>query len=324
VAHPHLAVTFVRREIVSLTRNRRGWRVAHDGGQINADFVVLATGNDMPSPMAPGLDPALRHLVADNPWKLPPITPQERVLILGTGLTAVDTVLALYDNGHEGQISLLSRHGMLPKGHVPQNPQAALAGPFANTARALLRGLRQAADCDGRRSWQELMDAMRPHWPTIWRQMPPLEQRRFLRHGATIWNLQGRLAGARLLNEAAAITIRSAAKETILAADRIINCMGPNMDPGKTYNPLIENIVASLQARPCASGIGLDVTSDNRVIGHDGMAHASMFAMGSLTRGQWWEITTMPEIVCQAQQIAESLSNAHHREVVQLASESAE
>ncbi|MDB5740489.1 MAG: Hydroxyacylglutathione hydrolase [Alphaproteobacteria bacterium] len=348
-AHPHLAVTFLREDVISLTRNRGGWRVAHDKGQINADFVVLATGNDMPSPMAPRLDAALGPLIADNPWKLPSIAPHKRVLILGTGLTAVDTVLSLHDGGHTGEIRLVSRHGMLPKGHVPQKTHAGLAVPFANTARALLCALREAAGSANGQNWQDLMDAMRPHWPTLWHQMPLREKRRFLRHGATIWNLhrhrlppqatlrlqrrlddgavrmlKGRLVSAQPADSGAVVTIRSAARETTLAVDRIINCMGPNMDPAKTYNPLIENIVASLQARTCASGIGLDVTDDNRVIGHDGMAHASMFAMGSLTRGLWWEITAMPEIVRQASQIAESLSGVRYREVAQAVRESAE
>ena len=344
---PHLAVTFILGEVISLTRNRACWRVAHDGGQIDADLVVLATGNDMPSPLAPRLGAPLRPLIVDNPWKLPNIAHQERVLILGTGLTAVDTVLSLYDGGHRGEVFLASRHGMLPKGHVPPRARAELAPPFRASVRGLLRALREAADSVASQNWQDLMDAMRPHWPEIWRRLPLREKQRFLRHGATIWNLhrhrlppqvtlrlqrrldegavhilRGRLASSRLSQGRAEISIRNNTQVTTLEVDRIINCMGPNMDPAKTHNPLIENIVASLQARTSASGVGLDVTDDNRVIGHDGMAHASMFAMGSLTRGQLWEITAMPEIVSQAQRIAQSVAGARYHETGRPLSES--
>lgn len=41
------------------------------------------------------------------------------VLILGTGLTAIDSYIALRDKGHLGAISMVSRHGLLPKVRPP-------------------------------------------------------------------------------------------------------------------------------------------------------------------------------------------------------------
>jgi uncharacterized NAD(P)/FAD-binding protein YdhS len=173
---------------------------------------------------------------------------------------------------------------------------------------------------------------MRPHWHEVWQGLPPTEQRRFLRHGATIWNMHrhrlapqvaqrlhqildrnGRVLKGRITSMeagrdgAAVINIASRGAPATIIADRIINCIGPNSDPEKSHNPLIENIVASLQARTAPCGIGLDVTSDDRVIAYDGLAHASLFAIGSLTRGRWWEITALPEIVLQARDIARRL-----------------
>jgi uncharacterized NAD(P)/FAD-binding protein YdhS len=330
---PHLDTHFLREQVVSLTRKNAGWRVAHSFGQTDADFVVLATGNDMPSPLAARLDPAVKGLVVDNPWELPPINPEERVLILGTGLTAIDTVLSLSDKGHRGEISMLSRHGLLPQTHSQPQPQSALLEPFPKTALGILHALRLAVGPSPEAErWQGVMDAMRPHWPQLWQQMPLAEQRRFLRHGATIWNMHrhrvapqvarrlhavltsnGRILKGRLGTVMSAqdggllINICGGRSETRLTVDRIINCLGPNSDPEKTHNRLIENMVASLQVRTAPSGIGLDVTDDNRVLGHDGLAHASLFAMGALTRGHWWEITALPEIVRQAQGIARSL-----------------
>ncbi len=329
-ARPHLAVRFVRGEIVSLTRNRDGWRVAHRTGQIDADFVVLATGNDMPSPLAPRLDPAVRGLVVDNPWTLPPMRADERVLILGTGLTAIDTLLSLSGRDRRHDITLLSRHGLLPQPHVPPQPMPPLPGPFPRTALAMLLAFRDAVRASPG-NWQDLMDAMRPHWPKVWREMPLAEQRRFLRHAATMWNmhrhrlppqsaqrvryllaggariLTGRLTKVESAGPAAAVTIRGRAGEMRLQVDRIVNCMGPNTDPAKSHNRLIENIVASLQARTAPPGVGLDVTADSRVIAYDGAAHLGLFAMGALTRGTWWEITAVPEIARQAGRIAECL-----------------
>ena len=330
---PGLAIHFLQEDVISLTRfqarSQTNWRVAYAGGQIDADFVVLATGNDMPSPLAPRLAPALRASVVDNPWELPPIREDERVLVLGTGLTAVDTVLSLADRGHRGEIVLLSRHGLLPHTHVRLRPHAPLTEPYPKTALSVLQALRLAAGHRDTARWQGVMDAMRPHWHEVWQGLPLAEQRRFLRHGATIWNMhrhrvapqvarrlqqvlgrngrviKGRITSIEADGDSAALIAISGGRR--LTADRIVNCLGPNSDPEKSHNRLIENVVASLQARTAPSGIGLDVTHDDRVIGHDGQAHASLFAMGSLTRGRWWEITGLPEIVLQARDIARRL-----------------
>ncbi|GAB3951192.1 FAD/NAD(P)-binding protein [Kribbella albertanoniae] len=50
---------------------------------------------------------------------LPGIAPRSHVLVIGTGLTAIDVVLGLLHLGHDGRITLASRTGILP-GPRPQ------------------------------------------------------------------------------------------------------------------------------------------------------------------------------------------------------------
>ncbi len=88
-----------------------------DGRSLAADLVVLATGNPAPSPpwRASGLD----GLVAD-PWApgaLQGIGADAPVLLIGSGLTAVDVLLSLRAQGHRGAIHMLSRHGLFPRAH---------------------------------------------------------------------------------------------------------------------------------------------------------------------------------------------------------------
>lgn len=79
------------------------------------DYVVLAVGGGQPEDTF-GL--AGRPGFIGDPYPvtstLAAVGPAERVVVVGTGLTAVDVVIALAAGGHTGPISLVSRMGVLP------------------------------------------------------------------------------------------------------------------------------------------------------------------------------------------------------------------
>src|SRR4029077_9362641 len=92
-----------------------------DGGHVEADRVVLALGNLTPrAPHAALKTAGPRYVRA--PWAhraLAAIEHDEPVLLVGSGLTAVDVALTLAGRGHRGPIDALSRHGLLPRRHGP-------------------------------------------------------------------------------------------------------------------------------------------------------------------------------------------------------------
>lgn len=93
---------------------------------------------------------------------LPGIPPRAHVATLGSGLTAVDTVLALSERGHQGPISMVSRTGILPgvrqyplpdphetaPAHWSDLPPCGAAGLPWTAAMPWLRGLLTDAGCD--------------------------------------------------------------------------------------------------------------------------------------------------------------------------------
>ncbi len=86
-----------------------------------ADATVLAIGNFPPEP-PPVADPGFYDsaLYRADPWApdaLTDLDPAAPVLLIGTGLTMVDTVVSLLDQGHTGPIHALSRRGLLPHRH---------------------------------------------------------------------------------------------------------------------------------------------------------------------------------------------------------------
>ncbi|MEV4412083.1 FAD/NAD(P)-binding protein [Catellatospora sp. NPDC049609] len=116
---------------------------------IPADQVVLALGH--PAPSAPArLDAALARsgaYVAD-PWRPGVLDslPDGPILLIGTGLTAVDVALSLSHAGRH-DLTAISRHGLLPQPHLRPAP-AVPSGSAPARAAAEPAGSAQARAAD--------------------------------------------------------------------------------------------------------------------------------------------------------------------------------
>ena len=74
------------------------------------------------------------------------------VLLLGTGLTAVDVALTLDATGFRGRIVALSRRGLAPRAHGPREPMVAPREDLPPACAAMLRRVRARTDEIG---WRE-------------------------------------------------------------------------------------------------------------------------------------------------------------------------
>ncbi|MCT2589928.1 FAD/NAD(P)-binding protein [Streptomyces sp. N2-109] len=92
-----------------------------DGRAHDADHVALCVGGGTPQDPY-GLDGTPGFVGDPYPLArtLGQVPPGSDVAVIGSGLTAVDVVVSLAARGHTGQITLLSRSGVLP--HVWQRP----------------------------------------------------------------------------------------------------------------------------------------------------------------------------------------------------------
>ena len=123
------------------------------GSRVVVDAVVLATGNLPPgAPRFGGPDLQRSDRYVGDPWSTGGLEAVDgSVLLLGTGLTAVDVALRLDDLGFEGTIHAVSRHGLLPRRHLANPPLPSTApSPAASetTVRGILAKLR-GADREG-------------------------------------------------------------------------------------------------------------------------------------------------------------------------------
>ena len=88
---------------------------------VGADAVVLAMGIVPPRFPHGLIGPGAEDRCLANPWNaagLARIEPSATVTLVGTGLSAVDVLLALQENGHRGPVHAVSRRGLLPHVHV--------------------------------------------------------------------------------------------------------------------------------------------------------------------------------------------------------------
>jgi uncharacterized NAD(P)/FAD-binding protein YdhS len=201
-------VEVVHDDVVDIVPEAGGAHVVTAGGRpaVRASAVVLASGLVEPS-FPDGLvrSDASHRCVAD-PWRpgaLGPIEHSATVTLLGTGLTAVDVLLALRESGHRGPLRAISRHGLLPCAHTapprraPPRPRPGVAlvelcqGRREVRARALFHAVRQAsraaAELGG--DWRDVIDLLRPRAQALWQRMSPAEQARFRRHVERYWSV---------------------------------------------------------------------------------------------------------------------------------------
>lgn len=322
---------------LAISRADGGYHIAlASGDAIDADLVLLCIGNQPPSPF-PGVQPSPRSI--DNVWAngaLDAIAPADRVLVIGTGATAVDVVIDLVHRGITEQITMVSRRGLLPRVDVvtPADPDPVQHWPV-HTVRGLLHSLRedihrkQAAGLP----WQTSIDTFRLQTAAFWKEFSPAERARFARHLRAYWlshrhrlapdvaasldqwqregRLQviaGNLVAASTTPAGHDVTLRRrGGREEHLATNWILNCSGPEERYDRIHDPLVRALLASGQTRRGALGLGLDVDLHCRLRDAAGAVQTGLYAVGPATRGAFWEVTAASSIRQQLLGIADHL-----------------
>jgi len=310
--------------------------VLDDGRRIDVDQVVLALGPPATTRL-PALqldDPAVHH----SPWEpgaLDPLpNPSAHVVLIGSGLTAVDAAMSLCALDDTVHVTMVSRSAVLPSAHDPSQVAAGPAdspawpdGPL--TVDALVAGVHEhvrATEASGL-DWRAAIDSIRPQVPELWQRLGEDGQRAFLRHHAREWevrrhrmapNVAARidelLASGRLRIAVGSPTsvhrqgddllVSLGADATSLRAARVIACTGPSSDVATDGPPLARHLLATGRLAPDALGLGVRADHDGRVIDLQGATSTTTWLLGALRRGELYETTAVAEIRAQAVRIA--------------------
>jgi uncharacterized NAD(P)/FAD-binding protein YdhS len=319
----------------------RGGSVKLESGEaIEAESILLATGNQPPAGL-PGADRlANDRRYCGNPWQdwhehLP--GDQGHIVLLGTGLTAVDVIVTLREKGWNGRITAISRNGMLPQRHfrgiewpsaIPEDDQSLSLQELSK----LVRG-----DCERLRGVSQnpaiAVDKLRGRTQALWKRLSIDEKKRFLREYAPHWNvIRHRIAGPihdaitdsldcgqlkivpatidSLTSGATTIDVQlttTDGESRIIGGDYVINCTGPKARFSDSGLPLYRNLFERGLAKIDAMDMGIAVNDDFLVIDGDDRPSSFLYAIGPILKGTLWETIAVPELRGQAMQVAQAI-----------------
>lgn len=340
-------VTHVREAATRITRRAGRWEIDSDTqNSYQADVLVLATTH--PPPSVPAALNDLKtdsRLIADSsePGALDQIGLSSDILIVGTGLTMADVVASLEARGHRGNITAVSRRGLLPRPHASVQHE-----PFGNfndrqlTASRLLRDVRATisdASMAGM-SWHAVIDAVRAQAQTFWPNLGIVEQRRIVRHLRPFWDVHrfrvapqigrviedkqkegslrvhaGHVKGVVRQDDRLSVSLRLRRRgPATVKVDFVINTTGPAHSGVISAFPHLASLFSAGLIAPDALGLGLACDRRGRALNAGGNAQPGLYIAGPLARGTFGELMGLPQVTDYAAAIADEVKREHARE----------
>lgn len=308
-----------------------------DGATLQADRVILATGNEPPAPL-PGAERLSEHPGwVGNPWQaweknLP--DGDADLVILGTGLTAVDAIVTLRTLGWGGSIHAVSRHGWFPHGHFrgvvyDDFPPADVDLGELGLDRLLALVQKHCAILhDHNVNAAIIVDKLRPYTQPIWTHFSRDERLDFAKHHAALWNVyrhriapelhseitNAQLAGQLHVHPGNIRQLEAAGEQILvhldgrepLVGDLVLNATGPATRFTATRSVLLQNLLRRGLVAPDDIDMGVRVDPDHTVVDGSGERVPWLLALGPLLRGTYWETIAVPELRGQARRVAET------------------
>ena len=316
-----------------------------DGRKLTADDVVLALGNPKPASLAVAAPVADHPAYVADPWSSElQFTRAQKVLLIGTGLTAADVInAASADPQRTPTLHALSRHGLVPPRQTAFRPDAfkgdgnALVLAASTSLRGLTKSVRllarEAESIGG--DWREAITFVRNMAPTIWQRLSEHDRVRFLRHLRALWDAHrhrlplqliqridelrkahrlhvhaGQLSRFADSNGRIEVTWRQrgSQSERTEIFDRVVNCTGPDYAVARSTEPLWHSLVQCGLCVPDALGLGLRTGPRGAVLDADGWPGPHLCYVGPMLRADLWEATAAAELRVHAEKLATLLA----------------
>ena len=342
----NMSVTTVDAYVNSLVINGNEIALQLDNNEkLLVDYCVFATGNMLPGNVKIKNSAFFQSKnYYQNPWKKECVTNLKNdlpILIVGNGLTMVDTVLGLLENHFENVIFSLSPNGfnILPHRHnglkygklVEELPaDKSLYSIFALIHKHI-KSVREFGV-----SAEPVIDSIRPYTQSIWRGFSEAEKKKFLSKLRHVWgvarhriplHIHDKLQQLRIDGKLKVIAGRvlditeghegiiveyidkQENKHKSIKVSRIINCTGPESDYMYAGSELLKNALLQGIVAQDKLKLGLNTDVDTLAVKNSiGTYHANIFTIGSNVKGELWESTAVNELRSQAVVLAKEIN----------------
>jgi uncharacterized NAD(P)/FAD-binding protein YdhS len=317
--HPNTTLNLLDDEAIDIISDEDSALVLLKSGEaLPSSKVVLAFGNFLP-PNLPtaSSDYATSEKYFHNAWNaenLEKIAPDEDVLVIGTGLTAVDNILSLYHKNHTGKITAISKHGWFPAVHQAAKPYECFKDEIAaqDKISGIFKTIRR--HCRRAENWRSVIDVLRPItlrrvWDVSRHRMPPkcaeILQQMIVQGRLEVKS--GKITDIQMNGGKFEVKYKGKKGENVIKSDSVINCIGSESNFGKLDFPLVRSLLERGEIKPDELFLGLDATPDGKIINCENKPSKVISTLGTALKGILWESTAMPEIRLQARNLASRL-----------------
>jgi uncharacterized NAD(P)/FAD-binding protein YdhS len=317
-----------------------------DRAPIAADIVILALGNP-PAPLPPWAGELEGHgAFRQDPRDLPKtLNSEHSVLIVGNGLTMADAVSALSRNADRiPTLHTLSRRGLIPKPQTTFHADAVRGSGEALLAQAhSLRKLLRACRAMAREveklggDWREAVAFIRNLAPALWRQLPVVERRRFVRHLHVHWDIYRHrlppqlMARIEALRRSGKLRIMAGRIQRVIARDKqlqvswcprggntastltvdlVVNAIGPNYAIDRSVDPLFVSLREAGLVSSDVLNLGIRTGRFGACVSAQGLASQHLYYLGPMLRADHLDATAAAELRDHAERLADHLVGA--------------
>jgi uncharacterized NAD(P)/FAD-binding protein YdhS len=306
------------------------------GVRLSVDEVVLALGNFPPADLFDLADPVNKDpRYFANPWTdrvYSHINGDENILLVGSGLTAVDVVLGLHVRGFEGKITMLSRRGRLPLAHDLSHPPFPIEKPVHSHPKETFLWLRKLIRDNKNIPWPSIIDGLRIHTQAIWQKWSNDEKKYFLKKLRPFWEvarhripkpsadildklmkenrlsvMSGEIVKANSGKDGIEVKFKSEKNIHEEVFQKVINCTGPESNYRKVRFPIIASLMDQGKVVNDELGLGISCTMDGNLVNSSGQIEKGLWCIGPMRKAVLWETTALREIREQAAALAVSL-----------------
>lgn len=316
----------------------------YSNGTLEADDCVISAGNNIPrNPKIKNSSFYNSKNYFQNPWKkasVESIDSDLPVLIIGNGLTMVDTVLGLLEAGFNGEIYSISPNGfnILPHRHngfkyTKLTEEINDDISLLDLVKTVIKHIKTVREYGV--TAEPVIDSLRPHTQKIWKNLSDTEKQLFMSRFRHLWGVarhriplhthdkiqQLRIEGRLHINSGKIIDFSETERDITLTyfdkkeqetrelkISRVINCTGPetnlkNLDQSFLKNCLLNGILTQ-----DSLNLGIKTnTATYQVFDSNGVPHKNLFTIGSSLKGELWESTAVNELRVQAKNLAGEL-----------------